>query len=94
MLESALAKPKNIYSYESVVSISRLAAAYAFGIVRNHPFTDGNKRTALVVALLFIEMNGYRLSATPEERYGIFYALADGSVSENELTRWFEEHLC
>ena len=94
LLDSALAKPKNIYNYDAAASLSTLAAAYASGIIRNHPFVDGNKRTALVVTLLFLDLNHYKLSAAFEERYKIFYALAEGSITEAELTEWFERHGC
>jgi death-on-curing protein len=63
LLESALARPKNLFAYEAA-SLSQLAAAYAYGICRNHAFIDGNKRTSLVVAELFLALNGHALDAT------------------------------
>jgi death-on-curing protein len=69
-------------------SLPELAAAYAFGIARNHPFVDGNKRTALVVAELFLGINGYDLTATDLECVEMFLPLAAGEVSEQELAAW------
>lgn len=93
LLESALARPLNIAAYASEpATFYRLAAAYAFGIARNHPFVDGNKRTALVVAVAFLERNGIAVTATQQEAYFTFYDLAAGKISEDELTAWFEEH--
>lgn len=93
LLTSALARPKNLYNYEpGNASIPRLAACYAYGLARNHPFVDGNKRVALVVSLLFLKLNGMDISAPIEERYQVFMALADGSMSEDELSLWFERY--
>lgn len=91
LLESALAKPQNLYLYKKEeASFPNLAASYAFGIARNHPFVDGNKRTAFVVSLLFLSLNGWVVTATAENLYETFMALADGSISEEELAKWFE----
>ncbi|MDY6852755.1 MAG: type II toxin-antitoxin system death-on-curing family toxin [Thermodesulfobacteriota bacterium] len=93
LLASALARPKNLFDYEpDDASIQRLAACYAFGLARNHPFLDGNKRVALVVSLLFLKLNGMDLSAPMEERYQVFMALADGGMGEDELSAWFERY--
>ena len=70
-----------------------LAAAYAYGIARNHPFVDGNKRTALIVARLFLLLNSTDLVATQEEKYSTFLALAAGELSEEDLANWVREHL-
>jgi death-on-curing protein len=89
-LESALGRPQNIAAYDpDAASISRLAAAYAFGIVSNHPFVDGNKRTGLVVAFTFIEINGGAVTAREEDAYQAFLALAAGEIDERQLTDWF-----
>ena len=93
LLESALARPKNIEAYEPDADIARLAAGYAFGIVKNHPFIDGNKRTGYVVTELFIMKNGYQLTATPTEKYLTFLSLAEGSVSEEDLADWLREKI-
>lgn len=91
LLESALARPQNLLAYsDEPPSLTRLAAAYAFGIARNHPFVDGNKRTALVVALTFLLVNGLKVTAPRDDRYFIFYDLAAGKLSEEELARWLE----
>jgi death-on-curing protein len=91
LLESALAKPKNIYATEEA-SPHRLAACYAFGIASNHPFVDSNKRTALVVSFTFLDLNGMVVTASPEDRYLTFLALASGELDELELAGWFSEH--
>ena len=92
LLASALARQKNLFAYEGEDSmLPRLAAAYAFGIARNHPFVDGNERTAFVVSLLFLRLNGFTIVATQEERYQAFLALAEGRLDEAELTAWFEQ---
>lgn len=91
LLESALARAQNLLAYsEENPSIPRLAAAYAFGIARNHPFVDGNKRTSLVVSLTFLLVNGLALTAPREDRYFIYYDLAAGKLSEEELAKWLE----
>jgi death-on-curing protein len=70
-----------------------LAAAYAFGIARNHPFADGNKRTAWVLARLFLRLNGVKIAFTPEEAIRKVLALAAGELSEAELADWFRGHV-
>jgi death-on-curing protein len=80
LLESALARPLNLNAYGEP-SLPRLAAAYAFGIARNHPFVDGNKRTALVAAELFLGLNGYDLTADDVGVVEVFLALATGELS-------------
>ena len=88
-LESALARPRNRLAYgKKKPSLARLAAAYAFGIIKNHPFIDGNKRTALVVAFSFLEVNGIETKASEEDAYRVFMDLASGRVSEEELSAW------
>jgi death on curing protein len=92
LLDSALAKPRNVFAYEDDATLPRLAASYTFGIARNHAFVDGNKRTALVISLGFLSLNGLKLTASPEDRYATFLALAEGSLSEEELAAWFRAH--
>src|SRR5580700_4111553 len=82
LLDSALAKPRNVFAYVDSATLPRLAASYAFGLARNHAFIDGNKRTALVVSEGFLRLNGVRVVSTPEEKYFTFLHLADGSLSE------------
>lgn len=93
LLISALARPENLYAYGENVDPSALAASYAFGIAKNHPFLDGNKRTALVVAITFLNLNGFDFDAPKPETYTTFLGLAEGSVSEEELASWFRERL-
>jgi death-on-curing protein len=94
LLESALARPKNLFVYgeQEDVSMARLAAAYAKGIVANHPFVDGNKRTAFTVSLTFLKLNGLELTATKEDRVLTFWGLAAGEISEEQLALWFERN--
>lgn len=94
LLQSALARPENLFAYGGDdVDVSALAASYAFGIAKNHPFLDGNKRTALVVSVTFLNLNGYDIDATPAETYAAFLGLAEGTVSEDELAEWFRKRL-
>jgi death on curing protein len=93
LLESALARPLNIHSYEPEAEFARLAAAYASGIIKNHPFIDGNKRTGYVVMETFIIRNGFRLTATPADKYTTFLALASGDLTEPDLAAWLRERL-
>ncbi|HEX9772605.1 MAG TPA: type II toxin-antitoxin system death-on-curing family toxin [Steroidobacteraceae bacterium] len=91
LLESALARPQNQFAYGDH-SLARLAASYAFGISRNHPFLDGNKRTSLVVAELFLELNGLQLAATDAESVSTFLQLAAGDLTQDALAEWIREH--
>jgi len=93
LLESALVRPRNVEAYEPDADIARLAGSYAFGIVKNHPFIDGNKRTGYVVMETFILRNGYRLTASAADKYTTFLALAEGSLSEEDLTSWLRDRL-
>ena len=92
LLDSVLAKPRNVFVYADQPDIFRLAASYSFGIARNHAFVDGNKRTALVVSLTFLDRNGWDVVASKENVYFTFLHLADGSLTEDELTAWFTKH--
>ena len=93
-LESALARPQNLLSYSSrPPSIPALAAAYAYGIARNHPFVDGNKRTSLVVAETLLRLNGHKIVVSKEEKYLTYARLAEGTLSESELAAWFQKVL-
>jgi death-on-curing protein len=92
LLESALLRPQNAYHYEQA-DIFDLAAIYAEGISSNHPFVDGNKRTAFVVADVFLEKNGYELGAEIDnEQETLFLNIADGKVSHTELAQWYREN--
>lgn len=93
LLESALARPKNLFVYsDPPPSLARLAAAYAKGIVANHPFVDGNKRTAFTVSLTFLLLNGLTVTASREDRVVTFWSLAEGTLSEEQLAAWFERN--
>jgi death on curing protein len=92
LLDSALAKPLNVFHYSEQPDVFRLAASYAFGIARNHAFIDGNKRTALVVSITFLNRNGFDIEAAKEEVYLTFLHLAEGTLSEEDLAAWFENH--
>jgi death-on-curing protein len=93
LLESALARPKNLFAYSPFVpSLAQLAAAYAKGIIANHPFVDGNKRAAFLVSLTFLSLNGLKLTAIKEDRVLTFWRLAAGELSEEQLAQWFSQN--
>ena len=92
LLDSALARPLNQWNYGED-DLCALAAAYGFGVARNHPFVDGNKRTAWVLARLFLALNNAALTFTPDDAINTVLALAAGDLSEEELTDWFREHI-
>jgi death-on-curing protein len=91
-LASALARAPNLIAYAEP-DAAALAAAYAAGIARNHPFVDGNKRTAWVAARLFLRINGFTLSFDHGEATHVMLALAAGELSEDELAQWFRERV-
>lgn len=92
LLESAMARPRNLAQYDEA-DVAALAAAYAFSIARNHPFTDGNKRTAAVVAETFLVLNGFTLSASDAELVVAIVAVAAGELSEEELADWLRQRI-
>ena len=92
-VQSALARPRNLASYQNCDDIAQLAAAYAFGSARNHGFADGNKRAALVVADLFLMLNGYELVSSPAENVLTILAVADGSLSKEKLVAWIRKSI-
>ena len=89
LLESALARPLNLAAYGKPTAFE-LAAAYAFGIAKNHPFVDGNKRVAFVASITFLELNRWQFAATEEDAAIAFLGLAGGRVTEKDLCRWLE----
>jgi death-on-curing protein len=91
MLESALDRPKNRWAYEQR-DLAQLAAAYAYGIARNHPFVDGNKRTSLLALYTFLGVNGIDFIVPEAEAAAMILALAAGEVSEDGLTRWIRDN--
>ncbi len=93
-LASALDRPRNRLTYGNPPpDLAELAAAYGFGIARNHPFADGNKRTALIVMRLFLKLNGAELVATAGEKHDVIMSLAAGDLTEVALAEWVRRHL-
>lgn len=90
LLESALNRPLQLFHYGNP-SLPEMAAAYGAGIVKNHPFLDGNKRTGFLAAALFLETNGYRFEATEEEVVERTLALAAGVIGEAEYAAWLDQ---
>ncbi len=94
LISSALARAQNINTYKSEVDIAELAAAYAFGITKNHPFIDGNKRVAFIAMYMFLRINNFDLKVgNDEEEYLIMLQLAEGSLSEQDLIDWIRKNL-
>lgn len=94
LLSSALARPRNLLAYTMPrPDLAVLGAAYAFGIARDHPFVDSNKRTALVAARTFLIVNGVDLDATQDEKYLTFLELAKGTLAEEELADWIRKRM-
>jgi death-on-curing protein len=93
LLHAALAKPRHRQAYDDAANIARLAAGYAAGIIRAHPFVDGNKRTGFVAAVLFVELNGHRFVASEEDAAEIVLALAAGKLDEEEFASWLSANL-
>jgi len=93
MLESALARPQNLLAYDEASDLARLAAAYAFGVTKNHPFVDGNKRIAFTAAVVFLRLNGHTLTAAPDDCVFTILGVANGTVSEEELVEWFRANV-
>lgn len=92
LLESALGRPQNKFAYGET-GLAALAAAYGFGISRNHPFVDGNKRTALASMIVFLNLNKLALVAPQEAASAIVLALAAGEIGEDVLARWIGDHV-
>ena len=89
LLESAAARPKHLAAY-GPASAFELAAAYAYGLARNHPFIDGNKRVSLIAAFTFLELNGWQVEAEEAATVLVFLDLAAGKLDEKQLARWLE----
>jgi death-on-curing protein len=92
LLDSALARPQHLLSYGDP-DVSELAAAYGWGIARNHPFVDGNKRTALVAAELFLVLNGYELLADDADCVVTMLSVAAGEMAEDDFAAWIRGHI-
>ena len=94
LLESALARPQQLFAYGNPPpDLAALAASLAYGVARNHPFVDGNKRTAAVACELYLALNGATLQAENIELYPIYLSLAEGSLAENELADWLRPRI-
>jgi death-on-curing protein len=93
LLKSALARPQQHFAYAESPDIVDMAAAYTCGIVRNHPFVDGNKRTGFVVGVLFLELNGYRFNASEEDAAQVVLELASGNLDEGVYIAFLRAHV-
>src|SRR5690606_8189667 len=94
LLDSALARPQQVFAYgEPPPDVAALAASLAHGLARNHPFVDGNKRTAHVCYRVFLALNDVEFVATEEEKYVAMIGLAEGSLSEAEFADWLRGHI-
>jgi len=93
LLASALAWPINLWLYEEAEGLTALAAAYGYGLASNHGFIDGNKRVAFMAMYIFLGLNGYEIEATEPAVVDLMFGVADGSVSEQQLTAWLQEHV-
>ena len=91
MLESALDRPRNKWAYESA-QLAELAAAYGYGIAKNHPFVDGNKRTSLLAVYTFLGINGIDFIVPEPDAAAMIFSLAAGEVSEENLARWIRDN--
>lgn len=91
-LEAALARPRHKWHYQSKVDLATLAAAYAFGLRRSHPFRDGNKRVAFVVMVAFLELNGWTFEAEESDVVPAMVALAEGAIGEKDLAAWVRKN--
>jgi death-on-curing protein len=91
LLDSALNRPRQRFAYSDTLSIYELASSYCYALAKNPPFVDGNKRVALTVAAIFLEINGYSLAAPEANTVVIIEQLAAGNITEDELANWFRE---
>lgn len=92
LLESALARPQNLAAYSNP-DVVTLASSYAFGLAKNHPFLDGNKRTSYVTAVVFLRLNGFDIDADEAARIQIWLDLAAGEMTEEQFTEWLRSHV-
>lgn len=93
LLESALGRPRNRWHYEPGVDMNKLGAAYGYGIAKNHPFIDGNKRAAFQAMYAFMGLNGWRIRASEDEVVSTMEGVAAGGIDETGLADWLREHL-
>lgn len=92
LLEASLARPRHRFSYQPEVSLWELAAAYGFAVCKNHPFVDGNKRTAFMTMYVFLRLNGYDFNAPEPEIVLVLKSLASGEIDENTLQVWLAKY--
>jgi len=92
-LDAALARPQHVHAYEPGADLARLAAAYCFGLVRGHPFSDGNKRAGFLALGLFLSLNGYELQVAQAEAAETILLVAAGQLSEESLSNWIRKHV-
>lgn len=94
LLEFALARPQQLHAYgDPAPDFADLAASLAFGLARNHPFVDGNKRTAHVCYRVFLALNDIEMTANDEDKYTVMLALAEGSLSEKKFSAWLRQYI-
>lgn len=93
LLHSALARAQNRWHYDTDAELVELAAAYGFGLVRNHPFVDGNKRVAFQTMYVFLGLNGWRITAEEPEVVRLMLDAASGTIDERALADWLREHI-
>jgi death-on-curing protein len=93
LLESALARPRQHHAYARSVDVIQMAALYTAGIVRNHPFVDGNKRTGFVIGVLFLELHGFQFKASEEDATQAVMALAASTMDEAGYSKWLRENV-
>jgi death-on-curing protein len=93
LLDSALARPRNAFAFGGETDLASLAAAYAAGIAKNHPFIDGDKRVSNVVTFMFLALNGYNLQADAAEQVRVWLAVADGTMSEEQVADWIRNRI-
>jgi death-on-curing protein len=93
LLDASLARPQHLHAYEPESDLARLAAGYGFGLARNHPFNDGNKRVSFLAVGLFLEANGWTFTADPVEAIAVILRLAEGKLAESELAEWIRQNM-
>lgn len=93
LLQSAIAPPRQCHAYAESPDLLEMAALYTAGIIRNHPFVDGNKRTGFVIGLLFLEVNGFKLKAIEEDATQAVFDLASGKIGEAEYAAWLRANV-
>jgi death-on-curing protein len=92
LLDSAIARPKHLAAYKDKVTVPQLAASYAWGLMRNHPFVDGNKRVALAAAIVFLDLNGWDLDWSEAEETAMVLQAAAGGITEQAWSRWVQKN--